>query len=346
VLDQDPHLDAPAVVAEPTLVGAPVRARRRIGLAAGAAVVLVALVLAVVLVLDREPASIVAPPNSVAIIDVASRRVVDTVQVGIRPGPMAVDGTTLWIANRDDKSVTRLDTRTRTVVKNVTVPATPEAIAFGAGKVWVVHAKLGSLSMIYPQFNRAGGPVQIARKAILSSTGGVDVGEGSVWGAFGDATLRQIDPRSAEEKGWRFVASGPSAVLVAYGYVWVSSVGDSSVLRYHPQTWLAGPVSRPLTVGRSPKALAAGAGSIWVAVEGDDTVWRINPSASTVPIQVGDAPVAVAYGAGAVWTANNEDGTVSRIDPRTEDVTSIDVGGAPSGIAVVGGEVWVAVEAS
>jgi streptogramin lyase len=212
-----------------------------------------------------------------------------------------------------------------------------------------VHARLGSLSVIDPQFDRASGPVQVARQAVLSSTGGVDVGEGSVWAAFGDATLRQIDPRSAEETGWRYVGPGPSAVLVAYGSVWVSSVGDSSVLRYHPRTWLEAPVSRPLTVGRGPRGLAAGAGSIWVATEGDDTVWRIAASTistSSVPIRVGDGPVAVAYGAGAVWTANNEDGTVSRIDPESEAVTSIDVGGAPSGIAVVGDEVWVAVEAS
>jgi DNA-binding SARP family transcriptional activator/DNA-binding beta-propeller fold protein YncE len=348
MLDQDPRLDAPTVE-EAAAVAAPARRRRRIGLSAALAALLVGLVVTVVLVLDREPAPIVAPPNSVAIIDVGSRRVVDTVQVGIRPGPMAVDGTTLWIGNRDDKTVARIDTRTRAVGKYVSVPATPEAIAFGAGQVWVVHARLGSLSVIDPQFDRASGPVQVARQAVLSSTGGVDVGEGSVWAAFGDATLRQIDPRSAEETGWRYVGPGPSAVLVAYGSVWVSSVGDSSVLRYHPRTWLEAPVSRPLTVGRGPRGLAAGAGSIWVATEGDDTVWRIAASTistSSVPIRVGDGPVAVAYGAGAVWTANNEDGTVSRIDPESEAVTSIDVGGAPSGIAVVGDEVWVAVEAS
>jgi DNA-binding SARP family transcriptional activator/DNA-binding beta-propeller fold protein YncE len=348
MLDQDPRLDAPTVE-EAAAVAAPARRRRRIGLSAALAALLVGLVVTVVLVLDREPAPIVAPPNSVAIIDVGSRRVVDTVQVGIRPGPMAVDGTTLWIGNRDDKTVARIDTRTRAVGKYVSVPATPEAIAFGAGQVWVVHARLGSLSVIDPQFDRASGPVQVARQAVLSSTGGVDVGEGSVWAAFGDATLRQIDPRSAEETGWRYVGPGPSAVLVAYGSVWVSSVGDSSVLRYHPRTWLEAPVSRPLTVGRGPRGLAAGAGSIWVATEGDDTVWRIAASTistSSVPIRVGDGPIAVAYGAGAVWTANNEDGTVSRIDPESEAVTSIDVGGAPSGIAVVGDEVWVAVEAS
>jgi DNA-binding SARP family transcriptional activator/DNA-binding beta-propeller fold protein YncE len=348
MLDQDPRLDAPTVE-EAAAVAAPARRRRRIGLSAALAALLVGLVVTVVLVLDREPAPIVAPPNSVAIIDVGSRRVVDTVQVGIRPGPMAVDGTTLWIGNRDDKTVARIDTRTRAVGKYVSVPATPEAIAFGAGQVWVVHARLGSLSVIDPQFDRASGPVQVARQAVLSSTGGVDVGEGSVWAAFGDATLRQIDPRSAEETGWRYVGPGPSAVLVAYGSVWVSSVGDSSVLRYHPRTWLEAPVSRPLTVGRGPRGLAAGAGSIWVATEGDDTVWRIAASTistSSVPIRVGDGPVAVAYGAGAVWTANNEEGTVSRIDPESEAVTSIDVGGAPSGIAVVGDEVWVAVEAS
>ena len=79
VLDQDPALDAPAVEPEPVGPGTTLHGRgRRTWLLAGAAAALVAVVaaIALVLVLRREPASIVAPPNSVAVIDADSRRVV------------------------------------------------------------------------------------------------------------------------------------------------------------------------------------------------------------------------------------------------------------------------------
>ena len=80
VLEQAPQLDAPTA---PAGESAPPRPKRWLAVLATAAIV--ALVIAGVLVLDREAATIVATPNSVAIIDTDSRRVVATVPVGARP---------------------------------------------------------------------------------------------------------------------------------------------------------------------------------------------------------------------------------------------------------------------
>jgi YVTN family beta-propeller protein len=285
----------------------------------------------------------------VGVIDAGSGRVVATISVGTRPGPVAVDGATLWVANEDDHTLSRVDTKARKVLHNVPVPAgRPSGISYGAGAVWVVHGRLGRLSRV--AFDRVTDPpIKIAPRAIRYPAGAVDVGSGAVWVGAGDLTLSRVSPGSLERTGSTFTGSGPSAVLAAYGAVWVACVGDSTVRSYSPRAWKEGPVSKT-TVGRSPRALAAGDGAIWVANYGDDTVWRLDTSVTSLSprqIEVGDGPTAIAYGAGSVWVANRDDGTVSRIDPETNELIGrpIEVGAAPSGIAVVGDEVWVSVQA-
>ena len=178
----------------------------------------------------------------------------------------------------------------------------------------------------------------------LLSTGAVAYGAGAVWTVFGDTTFGRIDSATGDLAEWTYAPSRPSAVVEGGGYVWVASLGNSTVYRYAPATFLEGPIGRAGIGGRST-AIAYGHGFVWVTSESDDLVARIDPgNYASFQIPVGDRPVAVAVGEGAVWVANAGDGTVSRIDPETSDVTTIDVGQAPSGIAVGNGLVWVTVQ--
>jgi DNA-binding SARP family transcriptional activator/DNA-binding beta-propeller fold protein YncE len=350
ILDHDPELAAPVAMPVPAQHGTLVaRRRRRRGVRAAAGVALLAGAgVVLVMLLERGPRSVAVSPDTVAVIDAGSRRVVADVPVGIRPGSMAADGTTLWVANEDDHTLTRLETRTRKVQQNVPVPAgRPSGIAVGRAAVWVVHGRLGLLSRV--AFDRVTDTIRVAPRAIRYPAGAVDVGPGAVWVGAGDLTLSRVSPATLERTGSTFTGHGPSAVLAAYGAVWVACAGDSTVRSYSPQAWKEGPVSST-PVGRTPSALAAGDGAIWVANYGDDTVWRLDTTAASISakqIDVGDGPIAIAYGAGAIWVANREDGSVWRIDPRTNKVSGrpIELGSAPSGIAVVGGEVWVSVQA-
>ena len=348
ILDQDPDLAAPAVAPPAIETATPGGRRRLVASILAALAVLAAVAVALVLLLGRGPGSITVSPDNVAVIDAGSGRVVAAVQVGIRPGSMAVDGSTLWVANEDDHTLSHLDTKTRKVVQNIPVPAgRPSGIAYGDGAVWVVHGRLGLLSRV--AFDRVTDTIEVAPRAIRYPTGAVDVAAGAVWVGAGDLTLTRVSPASVERTGSTFTGPGPSAVLAAYDAVWVACVGDSTVRSYNPRAWKEGSVSST-TVGRSPRALAAGDGAIWVANYGDDTVWRLDTSAVSISpkqIEVGDGPTAIAYGAGSVWIANRDDGTVSRIDPGTNRLVGrpIEVGAAPSGIAVVGDEVWVSVQA-
>ena len=325
------------------------RAGRRLLVAAGASAV-VALVIAVaVLLARREPAPVVAPPNSIAMIDAGSNRIVGTVPVGVRPGPVAYGEGAIWVGNLEDPTLSRIDPAARKVVRNIPLPAAPDAVAVGAGAVWVVNARLGTLYRVDPEFNRVTDAVRLGDRALTYTGAGADVGLGWVWAAFGDSTLARATPTPPRAAGLASAGTGPSAVVVAFGSIWVANSGDATVQRFSPLTFENGPI-RVLTVGSMPTGLAAGEGAIWVANTGADYVTRIDAGDfgfnAARPIPVGDGPTDIAIGDGAVWVAAAGSGSISRIDPETNDVTTtISVGSPLGGVAVADGLVWASVQA-
>ena len=176
ILRQDDELAAPALVVaeqseaavpgalEPGLTESPTRRRLAVVVAAVAILALVLVVAATRVRGDSAP--VVVAPNSVAVIDVGSNRVVDTVQVGIRPGPVAAGGGAIWAGNLDDRSLSRIDPGTRNVVANIPLPATPDAVTFGAGAVWVVNGRLGMLYRVDASLNRVTDAVRLGDRSI------------------------------------------------------------------------------------------------------------------------------------------------------------------------------------
>jgi len=287
---------------------------------------------------------VTVPPNSAAVIDPRTNRVVAAVPVGIRPGPIISGGGSIWVGNIDDRTVHRIDPSTRTVVKTISLGATPTGLAFGAGALWVAHGRRGQLSRVDAEFYDVK-TADVATRAFGSSTGSVAYGDGWVWAAFGDSTFARIRPADGHLSRSTFAGAVPTAVVVGSGSVWVLSAGDATLRRFNPTTFEEGAL-RPISVGRRPIGLAFGVGDVWVANQGDDTVTRVDPGTNaTQGIHVGDEPAAIAVGPDAVWVANAGDGTVSRIDPaKNEVVGRIRVGNAPAGVAVANGYVWVTVQ--
>jgi YVTN family beta-propeller protein len=324
------------------------RLRRRWAVLLAAALGLLAAAAGALSIRDG-PAPIVVPPNSLAIIDPKTDRVVAGLGVGIRPGPIALGGGSLWVGNLDDGTVSRIDPATRRLVRTITLGATPTGLAWGAGSLWVAYGIRGELARVDPRFNhgQVTKTVRITGKSLYYPTGSVAWAGSSVWAVFGNSTLARVDAATGRRMGLALAGAGPVAVVVQSGSIWVSNSGDSTVLRFDPNTFEQGPVQMPISVAGNPSGMAADEGAIWVANTGDDVVTRIDAgSRSPFQIPVGDGPTAVALGAGAVWVANTAAGTVSRIDPKTKAVVStIRVGSAPSGIVVAAGMVWVAVQA-
>jgi YVTN family beta-propeller protein len=317
------------------------RTRRRI---AGALLLAAAVAAGVVFATRETP--ITVPPNSVGIIDAKTNKVVGFVPVGTRPDAVAAGADGVWVANLDDRTLSRIDPQTRKVVRNIPLVNTPTGLAVGPNDVWVVYGYAGALSRVSPRYDIVSETRDLPINPQLGgSRGSVTVGAGSVWVAFGDASVFRIDPTTMDVVESLVAGSSPSAIAFGINSVWVTNARDSDVTRFDAST--NGHLASP-TVGLRPAGVAVAPDAVWVANMGADTVSRINPdvnsSGATVP--VGRAPAGIVYGDDSVWVANSEDGTVSRVDPRTNNVVAtIHVGNSPVGMAVRGGAVWVTVQA-
>jgi DNA-binding beta-propeller fold protein YncE len=142
--------------------------------------------------------------------------------------------------------------------------------------------------------------------------------------------------------------SGPTAVLVSDGSLWVA--GSRFIARIDPQS---GAVLARIPVpssGVGSCQLASGAGSIWAAYTGTPNVLRIDPTTNrvTAEIEHGRLPDGggVAFADERVWVSRDSTkprSYVSAIDPRTNRLTgdSITVGTGPGSLASGFGSLWV-----
>lgn len=314
-------------------------------IAAGGALLLVAIV-AVAVKLASSGSSIVrVEPNDVAAIDTRSDRVVEAVPVGGRPGPIAFGSGSLWVANLDDQTISRIAPGGPRTLGLVRVPGPPTGIAAGPGGLWVVESpgtssvRVGRVDPVFNTFRAVtrvgnvvpGGPAAIATQGnsvwVAPSTGLLTRLDGTT-GKFGGAGL---DPNAS-----------PAGIAIGEGATWLTDTDANNVVRVDSSG-----LPTPIGVGDAPIGIAVGAGWVWVVDSLDDAVVRIDPDTRSVSatIQVGRSPAGVAFGAGSVWVANSGDGTVTRIDPRTDKVqATITVGGSPQAITIADGKAWVTVD--
>ncbi len=279
------------------------------------------------------------PPNSLAIIDPHSDKV-SSVATGIRPGSLAAGFGSIWVANGDDRTLSRIGPETESLERTYPLTATPTGLASGSGAIWIANGLLGTVSRLDPNFGVAK-TVDVTQR---SSAGSAAVGAGFIWAVFGNSVLGQIDSRTNAIVTTGIAGSSPSAIAVGEGAVWVANSGDNTVSRMLPET--ATTVST-ISVGRQPSGVAVADGIVWITDRGDNLVTRYDArSGSSTNIAVGAAPIGIAVGEDAVWVANSDDGTISKIDPASREVVKkIPVGGRPVGVLVSDGRVWVSVQA-
>ena len=283
--------------------------------------------------------------NSLGAIDPVSGRIVAEIPVGARPRGLAFGSGSLWIANLDDRTISRVDPEADTVLRTIPVGDAPLDVTTAAGAVWSVSAVPAADSVtvrrIDPSFDEIVKTIHVA--SFPQGSASLAASRSSVWIAPSLGLLTRLDPASNTRTAQIDVASSPTSVAVGADAVWVADGLADTVTRVDPTGALS-----TIPVGHGPAAVAIGAGAVWVADGLDDALVRIDPEtrAVTTTIRVGQSPVAVAVGAGAVWVANNRDGTISKVDPRKlEVVRTIAVGGRPAGLLFAARRLWVTVQA-
>ena len=360
ILEQDPGLDSPARGARSTTArgssaqvhgpsGRGGRARirgRLLIIGAGALLLAAAVVAAATELAGGHGPTLRAVPNSVAAIDPRSNQVVATAQVGQSPGAIAYGDRSLWIANVQDESLTRLVPGSLQTQGIVRLSQQPTGLAVANGAVWVVMSNptqnFVTASRVNTQFNDVDKTVHI---------GNVDPATAPSIAARGDTVL--VAPQSGDLTSLRATTgktlkgvdpnASPTKVAVGAGGSWFTDSDAGDVVHIDRTGY-----ETTLPVGDDPTGVAVGDGAVWVADTADDRIVRINPNtnAQAGQVRVGVAPSSVVFGDGSVWVANSGDGTVSRIDPRTDSVVAtIPVGGSPQSVTFARGRVWVTVDA-
>jgi len=263
--------------------------------------------------------------------------------VGARPVADVAAAGSLWVANLDDRTVSRIDLSSRRIQQTIPIGGAPTALAATPGAVWVSD-NTGQISMIDPQYNRPV-PIQPLVAGALPrqrSVWPMLAASRSVWVVDPDGYVAQIDPGTGRPTGTVDVGNEPSAVAAGAGSLWVANSADGTVTRIDPATLVA----TTIPVGHGPDAVAVNAAGVWVANAGDDALVRIDPDTGAVAAtaRVGDGPAAVLATETALWVANADDGTVMRLDPRSGAVTkTIHLGGSPTALVSAAGQVWVTV---
>jgi ABC-type transport system substrate-binding protein/class 3 adenylate cyclase/streptogramin lyase len=319
--------------------------RRRTLLAVGAVAAIAAVALALVFALGGSAQKAVAANSVVALNQSGS--VAKAVPVGTRPVALVAGVGSLWVANLDDKSITRVDPTSERPVRSISLPGSPTALAATEHAVWVGAGARG-LSKIDPAYDQVTATRRIGQPTPLAEDDTVPrpalSAFGSLWVVSTDGYITRLDPDSGRETGSTDVGNDPSAIAAGAGSVWVANSSDGTITRIDPTTLL----TTPIPVGHGPAAIAVNDAGVWVANAGDNTLVRVDPGTNAVAstTQVGDGPTAVLATPSELWVANGRDGTVMQLDPQSGHVKrTIHLGGTPDALASAGGKVWVAVAA-
>lgn len=325
--------------------------RRRLLLFAAAAAAATAAAVAIAYSGDAGSPSTTVLPNSVAVVDAKSDRLIGDIAVGGRPVAVAAGQGAIWVADGADSTISRIDPRTRKVVGVRGTGTDLHGLAVGFGSVWTADGTDGTVTRIDAKTD------EIVHTFLFGQGPELPVfwiatGAGSVWATRGDTLLR-IDPATNRWRAVRIPA--PDGLAADSHQVWVATAGQR-LLRLSLPTG-----KRRLTVplGSDVAQPTIGSGSLWLIVyRGVGQIWRIKPnsvgtssartlaypalsSSTHVPV----SPVAIAAGDGAIWVVDL-DGTLLKLDASTGHVVA-QTTTAPtmrSALAIADGAVWVAIQ--
>lgn len=255
-------------------------------------------------------------------------------------GGLVIGDGSVWVANMNPRTVTRIDPETNAVVATIALGEPdflwgPTRLAFGHGSLWATDAMSSSVFRVDPAANRVtttiplGSPTQFSTGPL-----GIVVTPDAVWVAntWGtteapNGSVVRIDPQTDRivtrlALGANPEALGPRAVTADSNAVWVGVPSTTSVVRVDPATSAVVAEVPGFTCAQGQ--LAVDDASVWAAdctsVRRIDA--RRNTIAKTLPMPraTGQGVLGIAVGLGSVWV---QAGALVRLDPASGAVTGV-----------------------
>jgi serine/threonine protein kinase/DNA-binding beta-propeller fold protein YncE len=213
------------------------------------------------------------PRGEVLRLDPQTGRVLDRIDVGGKPGPIAFGDGRVWVADEAGAGISAINAAGGEVYRRGLAPhAAPLRLAVGAGGLWAASASTGAVRRIDLSSVRPGAPISVGR-----GPAGVTVAHGLVWVANSrGGTVTRVDPSIHAVLGDPIEVGGsPGGVDAGTEAVWVASGDEDTVTRLDLES--GDPIGSPIGVGSEPGAVAVGATAVWVADNGEGAVTRIEP---------------------------------------------------------------------
>lgn len=282
--------------------------------------------------------------STTATVTIFDPQVIDTINVGDGPTGVAVspDGDYVYVSNRQDGTVSVIDTGSDSVAATIPVGDDPLEVAVSpdGDHVYVTSLLDGAVSVIDTETD------SVTTIAVGNGPRGVAVspdGDTAYVTNLGDGTVSVIDTASNTVTSTIAVGDGPGLVAVSPDgdTAYVANLGDETVSVIDTET---NSVTKTIAVGELPAGVAVSPDGDRVYVANSDgTMSVIDTETNTVTatIAVGGGPrgVAVSPNGTRAYVTNDAvtiDGdTVTVIDTETNTViATIAVGGGPRGVAV------------
>jgi YVTN family beta-propeller protein len=290
--------------------------------------------------------AVVAAANHAVRIDPSTYQPVAAVAVGTDPAATAAGGGLVWVANRQDGTVTEVDPATNQLQQ--TIPASGSwpagqggpGLAFASGSLWVANVN-------QRQVTRVPTDADPSTIAVDANPNVIAAAQDAVWVAgrtdSGGGLVARINAGTNQVGQTARLPYAPTGLATTRDgqTVWVATAGDRTLRRVNTRV---GGKDWRIELPHSPGQF--GDGAVWVTSSEDDAVMRINASSHAIQtIPVGNGPSGIAFGADRVWVTNGQDGTISVIDPETNEVGTRQLGFRPAAVAVDQRAVWVALAA-
>jgi DNA-binding SARP family transcriptional activator/ABC-type transport system substrate-binding protein len=311
VLRQDPSLD---------LLRSPIlrRPRRRWNwkpLLAGAAVVLAAVGVALVVILTRSSAaSLAAVPPGIAVVDTTSGRLVaETPWAELKwPVEVITGDNSFWVLTLDGYSLVRIDPSSGRILGRVSSPFGINALGWlvDGRSVWFSGPRLVRMDLV------SGNEVDrfsLTRDPHDDQLAGLARGGGSLWVARQHpGQLLRVDPASGAVL--HRVGNLPDAYIVAYGdgAAWVVAYDRVARVDAATDTVIRVPLPPPIA------EIAVGGGFAWASNEQKGIVYKIDQSGRIVATyETGLGAREMSYADGTLWVVNQDVGILTGIDAAT-----------------------------
>jgi DNA-binding beta-propeller fold protein YncE len=230
-----------------------------------------------------------------------------------------------------------------------------DAVAAGAGSVWVADGRRGVVSRIQLGYEHVTQRVRFRPSPhavnpvgrLRGSRASLAVGADTVWLANGTRKVMRIDPRSGRLT--RIAAPVRIDAVAAGGRrIWAVGSRAATVFRIDAESGRLGARVALGGGGRSagqfPIAIAATGSGVWVLDGNSGTVTRLDPRtlevAGTTRLPIDRVPTDIAANGRTAWVSNG-DGSLSRFDPGAAGPDSVRIGESLERVAADANTVWV-----